>query len=455
MASTNRINIESNKVSNTKLYVPEVERYTSTSTAVSTAAEDACISSSVSNISDSNNSSEHKELSDTEIIDDVDMPNNADDAKALLHKLFNAYPHLKTEMTTQFKNEEKVEEDIKETVELDKVDERSDDRLILFPIRCQEAWDLYKKHQSTFWKAEQLVWDRDIVEWKTMSKDMKFYLKHVLAFFASSDAIVNENLMEHFVKEVIMPEMRQFYAIQMCMEAIHSETYSLSIQTLVKNKKEQNTLFNAIKTMPAVREKAKWAQKWSHGSSRFGLRVIAMMCVEGIFFSGSFCALYWLKKQGLMPALSLSNEWISRDEGLHCDASVLKHKLLSNAETNTWLTGFKEEPASSSEIKEIVKDAVRIEKMFVSKSLPVSLIGMNADLMCEHIESVADFWLAQLGENAIYHTPSPFEWMDLIKLQGKTNFFEKRVSEYAQAGVGAKTVSKEETEAAFTGDLDF
>jgi len=301
--------------------------------------------------------------------------------------------------------------------------EENPNRFVLFPIKHDDIWQFYKKSEASFWTAEEIDLHQDLSDWgKRLNDDERHFIKHVLAFFAASDGIVNENLAENFVSEVQYTEAKFFYGFQIMMENIHSETYSLLIDTYIKDAKEKDYLFNAIENMDCVRKKADWALRWIDNGS-FQERLIAFAAVEGIFFSGSFCSIFWLKKRGLMPGLTFSNELISRDEGMHCDFAC----LLYNAHVKNKLP--------EDMVTSIIADAVRIEKEFVSDSLPVALIGMNANLMCQYIEFVADRLLAQLGAEKIYNVENPFPWMDLISLQGKTNFFEKRVGDYQKSGV--------------------
>jgi ribonucleoside-diphosphate reductase beta chain len=295
-------------------------------------------------------------------------------------------------------------------------------RFVLFPIEHGDIWAWYKKSQASFWTAEEIDLSNDLGDWKKLSDDERHFIKHVLAFFAASDGIVNENLAENFVSEVQYTEAKFFYGFQIMMENIHSETYSLLIDTYIKDNKEKDYLFNAIDNLDCVKKKADWALRWiSKGS--FAERLIAFAAVEGIFFSGSFCAIFWLKKRGLMPGLTFSNELISRDEGMHCDFACMlyndhvKHKLPKET------------------LQKIITDAVTIEKEFVTDSLPVKLIGMNAEMMCTYIEFVADRLLSALGNDKVYNVENPFPWMDMISLQGKTNFFEKRVGDYQKSGI--------------------
>jgi ribonucleoside-diphosphate reductase beta chain len=293
-------------------------------------------------------------------------------------------------------------------------------RFVLFPLKYMDIWEMYKTAEHSFWTAEEIDLASDMDDWDKLNNDEKFYIKNVLAFFAASDGIVNENLAENFLKEVQYPEARTFYGFQVMMENIHSETYSLLIDTYIKDPAERDHLFNAIDTVPSVKKKADWALKWIESSS-FAERLIAFAAVEGIFFSGSFCSIFWLKKRGLMPGLTFSNELISRDEGLHCKFATLLHNRYIQNKVN------------EDRIKEIICEAVEIEKEFVSESLPVSLIGMNADLMKQYIEYVADFWLLELGCSKVYGVENPFDFMDMISLQTKKNFFEGRVAEYQKA----------------------
>lgn len=296
-------------------------------------------------------------------------------------------------------------------------------RFVIFPIKHHDIWEWYKKMEASFWTAEEIDLSPDIIDWEQkLNDDERHFIKHVLAFFAASDGIVNENLAENFLSEVQYTEAKFFYGFQIAIENIHSETYSLLIDTYIKDKKEKDYLFKAIETLDCVKKKANWALRWIENGS-FAERLVAFAAVEGIFFSGSFCSIFWLKKRGLMPGLSFSNELISRDEGLHCDfACLLYTKHLVNK-------------MPKSQIEEIIRDAVEIEKEFVTDALPVKLIGMNSDLMTQYIEFVADRLLVELGNEKIYNVSNPFDFMDMINLQGKTNFFEKRVGEYQKAGV--------------------
>jgi ribonucleoside-diphosphate reductase subunit M2 len=297
-------------------------------------------------------------------------------------------------------------------------------RFVLFPIQHDDIWKMYKQAEASFWTAEEIDLASDLNDWSAMSDNERHFVSHVLAFFAASDGIVNENLAQNFATEIQSPEARCFYGFQIAVENIHSETYSLLIDTYVRDPVEKDRLLTAIDTVPCVQKKANWALQWcDSNNASFAERCVAFAAVEGIFFSGSFCAIFWLKKRGLMPGLCFSNELISRDEGLHCDfACLLYSKLLNQLPV--------------SRITEIITMAVEIEKEFVQDALPVELIGMNSKLMCQYIEFCADRLLLALGVPKHYKTVNPFEWMEMISLQGKTNFFEKRVGEYAKSGVG-------------------
>ncbi len=298
----------------------------------------------------------------------------------------------------------------------------NDKRFVLFPIEHADIWQWYKKAEASFWTAEEIDLSQDLKDWENLTDDERHFVSHVLAFFAASDGIVNENLAENFVSEVQYTEAKFFYGFQIAMENIHSETYSLLIDTYVKDPKEKDHLFNAIDTMDCVKLKADWALRWIE-EGNFAERLVAFAAVEGIFFSGSFCSIFWLKKRGLMPGLSFSNELISRDEGMHCDFAC----MLYNDHLNNKLP--------KDTVTRIITDAVEIEKEFVTDALPVSLIGMNAELMRQYIEFVADRLLAELNCEKVYKVKNPFDFMEMISLQGKTNFFEKRVGEYQKAGV--------------------
>lgn len=342
-----------------------------------------------------------------------------------------------TQDTSSVKIDLEKELDTKITVE-EPILKENPNRFVLFPIQHNDIWEMYKKQEASIWTAEELDLSPDLVDWESkLNDDERFFIKHVLAFFAASDGIVNENLAENFLSEVQYTEAKFFYGFQVMMENIHSETYSLLIDTYIKDTKEKNYLFNAIETFEPVKKKADWAMRWIDNGS-YAERLISFAAVEGIFFSGSFCSIFWLKKRGLMPGLTFSNELISRDEGLHCDFACM---LYNNHLVNK---------LPKQQVQKIIADAVEIEKEFVTESLPVRLIGMNADLMSQYIEFVADRLLTELGNDKIYNTSNPFDFMDMINLQGKTNFFEKRVGEYQKAGV-----LNNENNTTFSLDSDF
>jgi ribonucleoside-diphosphate reductase beta chain len=316
----------------------------------------------------------------------------------------------------------------------------SDDRFILFPIKHNDIWEMYKKAMACFWTAEEIDLYQDLNDWSKLSNDEKHFISHILAFFSASDGIVNENLAMRFYNEVQIPEARCFYGFQIAMENIHAETYGQLIDTYIKDNKEKNHLFKAIETIPCIKKKADWAMKWIKGNDDFALRLLAFAAIEGIFFSGSFCSIFWLKKRGLMPGLTFSNELISRDEGLHTDFACM---LYNNYITNK---------PSEATVKELIMEAVEFEKEFITEALPVSLIGMNSKMMKQYIEFVADRLVTEIGYSPIYGATNPFDWMELISLTGKTNFFEKRVSEYQKAGVMTKEKSDNFE---FSTDADF
>lgn len=308
-------------------------------------------------------------------------------------------------------------------------------RFVLFPLRYPEIYRFYKKAESSFWTVEEVEISNDLDHFKKLTDDERHFIKYVLAFFAASDGIVNENLVERFCNEIAVLEVKFFYSFQSAMENIHSEMYSKLIDTYISDETEKNFLFNAIHTIPSIAKKAEWAQKWISSNADFDTRLIAFACVEGIFFSASFAAIFWLKKRGLMPGLTFSNELISRDEGLHTDFACLLHKYIVN---------------KSPRIREIVSEAVEIEKHFIVESIPVKLIGMNSKLMCQYIEFVADRLLFALNEPKIYNAKNPFDFMDNISLVGKTNFFDKKEANYQKAFVGIS-----DAEQKFTLDEDF
>ena len=300
------------------------------------------------------------------------------------------------------------------------------ERYVMFPIADDNIWKMYKKMMDCFWRAEEIDLSKDPAHWEKLNNDEKHFIKMILAFFAASDGIVLENLGERFLCEVQLPEARAAYGFQLMMENVHSETYSLLIDTLIKDESEKTKLFKALENYPCIKKKADWAIKWIEDKrSGFATRLIAFACVEGIFFSGAFCSIYWLKKRGLMPGLTFSNELISRDEGMHTDFAVLLFKTLQNK-------------TKKSKIFEIIKEAVEIEKEFITEALPCKLIGMNQKLMKQYIEFVADRLVVQLGYNKIYKSANPFDFMEMISLEGKTNFFEKRVGDYSLSS-GQKT----------------
>ena len=312
-------------------------------------------------------------------------------------------------------------------------------RFVIFPIKYPDIWSMYKKAFASFWTPEELDLSSDLKDFDGLTKDERHFLLHVIAFFAASDGIVNENLVQNFANEVQIPEVRCFYGFQIAIENVHSEVYSLLIETYVSSHEERTHLFKALETIPCIREKANWALRWTdpkHAS--FAERLVAFAAVEGVFFSGSFCAIFWLKKRGLMPGLSTSNELISRDEGLHCDFACLLYKKYVLNKLNR------------DRVVEIISSAVRSESAFVTEALRVEVIGMNADRMRQYIRFCADRLLLALGYEAHYGDSNPFEWMTLISLQGKTNFFEKRVSEYALADVTSRGVFE-----GLEGDEDF
>ena len=300
------------------------------------------------------------------------------------------------------------------------------DRFVLFPIQHPDIWAMYKQAESSFWTAEEVDLAGDAADWTRLSDGDRHFVTHVLAFFAAADGIVNENLSTRFMREVQVPEARAFYGFQVAMESIHNETYSLLLDTYIKDPGERQRLFAAHRTIPVVQKKAAWAQDWIESSGSFAERLVAFACVEGIFFSGSFCAIFWMKKRGLMPGLTFSNELISRDEGLHTDFACLMYSKLAGK-------------LAPDVIAAIVRSAVAIEQEFVSDAIPVALIGMNADLMARYIEFVADRLMVALGHDKLYGTENPFDFMTQISLIGKTNFFEKRVGDYRKSGVGMTT----------------
>ncbi|KAL7956587.1 ferritin-like superfamily [Trichoderma compactum] len=354
---------------------------------------------------------------------------------------------------TETLKKEETKAAVAPTIKPDEIDEpilqENPQRFVLFPIKYHEIWQMYKKAEASFWTAEEIDLSKDLHDWNNrLNDDEKYFISHILAFFAASDGIVNENLVERFSGEVQIPEARCFYGFQIMMENIHSETYSLLIDSYIKENSQRSYLFNAIETIPCIRKKADWAIKWIQDkNSSFAQRLVAFAAVEGIFFSGAFASIFWLKKRGLMPGLTFSNELISRDEGLHTDFACLLHSHLKNR-------------ASKEVIRDIITDAVRIEQEFLTEALPCALLGMNSNLMKQYIEFVADRLLVALGSEKVYKSSNPFDFMENISLGGKTNFFEKRVADYQKAGVmnSTKKVVEEagaESKDANGGDFSF
>mmetsp|Transcript_72552 Transcript_72552/g.156911 ORF Transcript_72552/g.156911 Transcript_72552/m.156911 type:complete len:351 (+) Transcript_72552:78-1130(+) len=336
----------------------------------------------------------------------------------------------------------RISAELKELEKQDPLLKENPRRWVLFPIQYPAVFEMYKKHEASFWTAEEIDLAQDLKDWDNLNKEEQHFIKHILAFFAASDGIVLENLAGNFSTEIQIPEARAFYGFQMAMENIHSETYSLLIEQYIKDPEEKESVFDAINTMPAVREKAEWAVQWMNGSSSFAERILAFACVEGILFSGSFCAIYWLKKRGLMPGLTFSNELISRDEGLHAEFACLLYSMLENKLPEDVVHGM-------------VRGAVDAERTFICDALPCDLIGMNREMMTRYIEFVADRLLTALGHTKIYNASNPFDWMELISLQGKTNFFEKRVGEYQKAGVMGSQLDGAQEAKGFALDVDF
>lgn len=311
-------------------------------------------------------------------------------------------------------------------------------RFTLFPIAKPKLYKHYKNHLSTFWVVEEVDLTKDMKDWVKLNPNEQYFIKNVLGFFAGSDGIVQENLASRFMKEIQLPEARNYYSVQLMIEAIHSEMYSLLIDTYIEDKEEKMNLFQATQTIPCVKQKAEWAQKWIESTEEdFATRLIAFAVVEGIFFSGSFCAIYWLKERGLMPGLTTSNEFIARDEGLHTDFACALFEEIENK-------------PPKAKVHKIIREAVKIEKQFITESLPCRLVGMNDELMARYIEFVADRLSTQLGYGKIFSAANPFDFMERISLEGKDNFFEKRVTTYAKAGVG-----KKQDDMTFALDADF
>jgi len=339
----------------------------------------------------------------------------------------------------------RVSAEYKELERMDPLLRENPQRWVMFPIKYPSMWEMYKKHEASFWTAEEIDLSQDCKDWESLSDSERHFVKHVLAFFAASDGIVLENLAAQFFTEVQVPEARAFYGFQIAMENIHSETYSLLIEQYIRDSAEKEAVFDAIQTMPPVQQKADWAVQWMNRENSFAERIVAFACVEGILFSGSFCAIYWLKKRGLMPGLTFSNELISRDEGLHAEFAcmiygMLQHKLPEDV------------------VHDIVRAAVEVERRFICEALSCDLIGMNSELMTKYIEFVADRLLSALGHSKLFKASNPFDWMELISLQGKTNFFEKRVGEYQKAGVMSSVTladGNQEEARGFALDVDF
>lgn len=319
----------------------------------------------------------------------------------------------------------------------------TNDRFVLFPIQHTAIWEMYKKAMASFWTAEEIDLYADLGDWEAMNDQERHYISHILAFFSASDGIVNENLALRFYNEVQIPEARAFYGFQIAMENIHAETYGLLIDTYIKDEKQKNYLFHAIDNIPCIKKKADWALRYIYSNDNFAERLVAFAAIEGIFFSGSFCSIFWLKKRGLMPGLTFSNELISRDEGLHTDFACLLYR------------DYIQNKPSEARILEIIKEAVELEQEFISEALPVSLIGMNSDMMKEYIRFVADRLMRTLGYGEVYGAKNPFDWMELISMQGKTNFFEKRVAEYQKAGVMNSAKGNTTNAFEFSTNMDF
>jgi ribonucleoside-diphosphate reductase subunit M2 len=335
----------------------------------------------------------------------------------------------------------RISEEFKKLEKEDPLLKENPNRWVMFPIKYPQIWEMYKKHEASFWTAEEIDLSQDTKDWEKLNDSEKHFIKHVLAFFAASDGIVLENLGDNFSTEVQVPEARAFYGFQIAMENIHSETYSLLIEQYIRDDAERASVFTAIQTMPAVRAKAEWAVQWMNEENCFAERLVAFAAVEGILFSGSFCSIYWLKKRSMMPGLTFSNELISRDEGLHADFACLLYSMLDNK-------------LPDDIVHDIIRGAVDTEKEFICDALSCDLIGMNSELMTKYIMFVADRLLVALGHSKIYDAKNPFDWMELISLQGKTNFFEKRVGEYQKAGVMA-SVGGQGNSDAFDLDVDF
>jgi len=304
-------------------------------------------------------------------------------------------------------------------------------RYVLFPIEYKEIYDLYKKVESAFWTTHEIDLSKDIDDWEKLTDNEKYFIKNIIGFFAGSDGIIMENLACRFMDEIQIPEARAFYSYQIFNESIHSETYSLLIDTYIKDRDEKLAIFNSIENIASIAKKAQWAYKWIKNKDvNFAIRLIAFAIVEGIFFSGSFCAIYWIKKRGLMPGLTFSNELISRDEGAHCEHAILLYSMIKNR-------------VSADVVYEIFREAIEIEKEFITESIPCAMIGMNADLMKQYIEFVSDRLLVQLGYDKLWKSENPFDFMEMISLNGKTNFFERRVSDYAKSSISLESTNFE------------
>ena len=320
---------------------------------------------------------------------------------------------------------------------------RTNDRFVLFPIQYPAIWEMYKKAEASFWTAEEIDLASDLTDWEKLTDGERHFVEHVLAFFAGADGVVNENLLARFADEVTSPEARCFYCFQMAIENIHSETYSLLIDTYVKDPTQRDRLFHAIDTIPCIRKKAQWGLKWIRSDAPFARRLMAFAIVEGVFFSGAFCAIFWLKKRGLMPGLTFSNELISRDEGLHTDFACLLYSMLEHTRLD------------QAAAHAMMEEALAVETEFICEALPVRLIGMNSEQMKEYLQFVADRLLVALGYEKLYGTKNPFDFMEMVSLQGKTNFFEKRVGEYQKSGVMASLSEGAATARTFTMEEDF
>ncbi|CUS14959.1 unnamed protein product [Tuber aestivum] len=360
-----------------------------------------------------------------------------DDVEVVKKNLNSAFENAKSPGKTGAKTDLELKQPVDEGTKAEEMDEpiltENKHRFVLFPIKYHEIWQMYKKAEASFWVAEEIDLSKDMHDWSDrLNDDERYFISHVLAFFAASDGIVNENLVQRFSNEVQIPEARCFYGFQIMMENVHSETYSLLIDTYIKDPKQRTYLFDAIDTIPCIKKKADWAIRWIEDKdSTFAQRLVAFAAVEGIFFSGSFASIFWLKKRGLMPGLSFSNELISRDEGLHTDFACLLFNHLNNR-------------PSQQAVQDIIVEAVGIEQEFLTEALPCALLGMNSKLMKQYIEFVADRLLLSLGNPKFYNATNPFDFMESISLAGKTNFFEKRVGDYQKAGVMASTQKKTE-----------